>query len=85
MYLLHFLLSQQTMEQSQFTGLLIYLIFTLAFFSNDIDESHSVGVHLRNIGYFNKNLKRMSIILERDLLALRSDALFPNATVLKVE
>ena len=49
------------------------------------DESHSVGVHLRNIGYFNKNLKRMSIILERDLLALRSDALFPNATVLKVE
>ena len=32
MHLLHFLLSQQTMEQSRFTGLLIYLIFTLVLF-----------------------------------------------------
>ena len=36
MYLLHFLRLQQTMEQSRFTGLLIYLIFTLVFFFKTI-------------------------------------------------
>ena len=36
MYLFHFLLSQQTMEQSSFTGFLIYLIFTLVLFLSDI-------------------------------------------------
>ena len=70
-----------------FTVYVLYLvIFSLYhYFHFSLDESHSVGVHLSNIGYFNKNLKRMSIILERDLLALRSDALFPNATDLKAE